>query len=268
MPRRTAYDDPRRRNRPREEGPVRIFIRWHQVLIALISLTIGGVIRGILGQHSNDGYLDEQGCPVLDGQVSNWLTNIGNLIIAFGVLYLAVSGIISKFLLGCGFRDGAICCGQLFMSLLGKLVVGVATVTILLFNLYGTSILTESNKDMQWETKGTETYCDKTVVTLFKTINFGVYAIIGIIFFITSFLCIKKCCVTDSGDYQKKKTDNLDLDEEERQFLKECGCKFVGDKIYWPPKDPEDDLKSKKDLEKKDCLKHDSNWETDSSHSE
>ena len=50
MPRRTAYDDPRRRNRPREEGPVRIFIRWHQVLIALISLTIGGVIRGILGQ--------------------------------------------------------------------------------------------------------------------------------------------------------------------------------------------------------------------------
>ena len=55
MQRRTAYGngnfgDPRRRNRPREEGPVRIFIRWHQVLIALISLTIGGVIRGILGQ--------------------------------------------------------------------------------------------------------------------------------------------------------------------------------------------------------------------------
>jgi hypothetical protein len=93
-------------------------------------------------QHSNDGYLDVQGCPVLDGQVFNWLTNIGNLIIAFGVLYLAVSGIISKFLLGCRFRDGAIICGQLFMTLFGKLVVGVATVTILLFNLYGTSILT------------------------------------------------------------------------------------------------------------------------------
>ena len=137
------------------------------------------------------------------------------------------------------------------------------TLNICIFRYYS-----ESNKDMQWETKGTETYCDKTVVTLFKTINFGVYAIIGIIFFITSFLCIKKCCVTDSGDYQKKKTDNLDLDEEERQFLKECGCKFVGDKIYWPPKDPEDDVKFKKDLEKKDCLKHDSNWETDSSHSD
>ena len=54
MPRRTAYDDPRRRIRPREEGPVRIFIRWHQVLIALISLTIGGVIRGILGQVTDN----------------------------------------------------------------------------------------------------------------------------------------------------------------------------------------------------------------------
>jgi hypothetical protein len=55
MPRRTAYanvnsGDPRGRNRPREEGPVRVYIRWHQVLIAFISLTIGGVIRGILGK--------------------------------------------------------------------------------------------------------------------------------------------------------------------------------------------------------------------------
>ena len=55
MPRRTAYanvnfGDPRGRNRPRELGPVRIYIKWYQVLIALISLTIGGVIRGILGQ--------------------------------------------------------------------------------------------------------------------------------------------------------------------------------------------------------------------------
>ena len=109
---------------------------------------------------------------------------------------------------------------------------------------------------MQWETKGTKTYCDKTVVTLFKTINFGVYAIIGIIFFITSFFCVKKCCVMDLGDYQKKKNGNLDLDEEERQFLKESGCKIVGDKIYWPP---EDDLKDRNS---------DSNWETDSNKSE
>jgi hypothetical protein len=53
MPRRTAYanfGDPRGRNRPREEGPIRVYIRWHQVLIAFISLTIGGVIRGILGK--------------------------------------------------------------------------------------------------------------------------------------------------------------------------------------------------------------------------
>lgn len=255
MPRRTAYanfGDPRGRNRPREEGPVRVYIRWHQVLIAFISLTIGGVIRGILGKHSNDGYLDEQGCPVMDGQVFNWLTNIGNLIIAFGVLYLAVSGIISKFLLGCRFRDAAICCGQLFMSLVGKLVVGVSTVTILLLNIYGTFILTESNKDMQWETKGTKTYCDKAVVTLFKTINFGVYAIIGIMFFWTSFLCVKNFCVMDSGDYQKKKNGTSDLDEEERQFLKEAGCKIIDDKIYWPS---EDDPK---------VSNSDSNWETDS----
>ena len=80
---------------------------------------------------------------------------------------------------------------------------------------------------MQWETKGTKTYCHKTVVTLFKTINFGVYAIIGIVFFITTFLCVKKCCVMDSGD-KKKKIDNLDLDREERQFLKEAGCKIIG----------------------------------------
>ena len=78
----------------------------------------------------------------MDGQVFNWLTNIGNLIIAFGVLYLAVSGIISKFLLGCRFRDAAICCGQLFMSLVGKMIVGMATVAILLFNTYGTTLLT------------------------------------------------------------------------------------------------------------------------------
>jgi len=68
----------------------------------------------------------------------------------------------------------------------------------------------------------------------------------------------------DSGDYQKKKNGNLDLDEEERQFLKECGCKIIGDKIYWPPKDPEDDLK----MSNRDCLNRDSNWETDSGHSE
>ena len=55
MPRRTAYanvnfGDPRGRNQPPKEGPVRIYMKWHKVLIAFILLTIGGVIRGILGK--------------------------------------------------------------------------------------------------------------------------------------------------------------------------------------------------------------------------
>ena len=95
----------------------------------------------IFNQHSNEGFLEEQGCPALNGTVFDWTTNIANGFIVLGFLAFSVCGILPKLLQLCQLRDEAICCGKLFMGLFGKFVVFVATITVIIYNIYGTFIL-------------------------------------------------------------------------------------------------------------------------------
>jgi len=180
--------------------------------------------------HSNEGFLEEQGCPALNGQVFEWITNIGNIFIVLGFLFMSVCGILPKLFQLCQLRDEAICCGTLFMGYFGKFLVFVATIIVILYNIYGTFILREANRqDIQWEIRvpkdKAKSYCDKTVVTLFKTMIYGIYAAIGMIFCISIFFCCKKMCGWGPKLSQTEKDDKMkiDFDAEEKEFLKVCG---------------------------------------------
>lgn len=124
------------------EGPIHIYVDVKTSLFSIIVVIFGTVVRGIVDAYSNEGKVfQERGCPVLDGQFYNWLFNLGNLLIVIGFLGLSVSGIIPKMFHLCQMPDEAICCGQVFMSAIGKFIVFIAFFSVVFFNIYGSFIL-------------------------------------------------------------------------------------------------------------------------------
>ena len=132
----------RERYREYREGPILIHISSWKVVVALTVLTIGIMVRGISDKHSNKTkFLEDQGCPALNGQFFQWVTDVGNLLIAIGFLGLSFAGILPYMLKLCQLRDEAICCGQIFMGYIGKFLVFMALFGLTLFNIYGSFIL-------------------------------------------------------------------------------------------------------------------------------
>ena len=88
----------------------------------------------------------------------------------------------------------------------------------------------EANRqDIQWETRvpkeKAKSYCDKTVVILFKMMVYGIYTILGIVVCISIFFCCRKLCGLGPklSQFEEEEKMKIDLDEEEKEFLKVLG---------------------------------------------
>ena len=121
------------------EGSISIYIDVKIAVTSTLAILLGAIVRGLNDKYTNVGrYLQDQGCPALDGQVHDWITNMGNFYLIIGVFGLSLAGIIPKLFKLCQLRDEAICCGQIFMGLFGKISAYTFVIFLLLFNGYGT----------------------------------------------------------------------------------------------------------------------------------
>jgi hypothetical protein len=183
---------------PFYEPLLRIYIDTIGTVIGMVMIILGTATRIVTNKFTNSHRsLVDQGCPALDGEIYSWTLNAGNYLIIFGLINFAMSGLIPKVFQTLHLRDEAICCGQLFMSKFGKFVTFAVSLTLMLFNIYGTLIYREAKKEGvqhedQWPLNKVKTFCEKPLWILFQVLNFGLYACFGLVIPVATFIVIKK----------------------------------------------------------------------------
>merc|ERR1711944_280830 len=130
------HPNDRRKQIPRKrwngKAPVIIDSDWSIFLIATLVTMLGIVGFTLLyykGNSTWDWELSKEcftiwcdQCPAFNGRIRTYVRNMSILLVLYGVLGYLNSGIISQFFLLLHLRDEAICCGQIFMGMFGKIL--------------------------------------------------------------------------------------------------------------------------------------------------
>ncbi len=139
--------------------------------------------------------------------------------IVIGLALLARSGFIPCIYKGVGLRDEAICCGKIFMTLFGSVIIGLLVASLTILNMYGSFVISQTEgidggvqHEERWPLEKAITYCAKPMWILTKVLNYGEYTVVSLVilaFMIKLFLKVrvkkKDLIVTDQQLQEKQR---------------------------------------------------------------
>ncbi len=115
-----------------------------------------------------------------------------------GLAMAAKSGLIPKLLLLFGLHDETICCGKIFMTLCGNVLLGLLIVGFTTFNAYGSFVIHNAERSgLQHEVRWPEAEA--------KTYYFGSYVVVSLVFVLLMFRCYRKMVITRKGTGTRSK---------------------------------------------------------------
>ena len=127
-----------------------IKVQVKELFMSLFILLLGIIIWSMTSTYSNSAIdVRNQYCPAMDGKIYEWTANLGNMLIALGVLGISICGFLPKILLGCQCRMESVCCAAICMSSFGKALEAFGLFVILLYNIYGGKIYQEIPNEIQ-----------------------------------------------------------------------------------------------------------------------
>ena len=190
----------RRRGQYHLGGPVPIIIKLKvkESVMAFLLFVLGIVVWSLTQKYSNNfPKLTQQHCPALNGKIYDWTANLGNILIALAFLGFCTSGIVSKIFLGIQFRMESVCCGHLFMGVFGLVLNFLGLLILTLYNVYGSFVLREltpynAQTLDNYPDEDANTYCDKIILNLFKSMHIFIYVLIGTIIIFYLVKCGRK----------------------------------------------------------------------------
>ena len=169
------------RRRPDEPQIVRVRFKKSFLLFGIGSLCLGTAVRIILIFYNNDhADLLDQKCPAEKYTIFNFVRDMGNLLLFQGALDLAISGFIPWFFTLCQRNAEAICCGHLFMGLIGLVFKAVFSFITFGFNVNGTRIMIRVVRQNVTErnAQAPDAYCHGVVYYLALVLNALIYVCI------------------------------------------------------------------------------------------
>lgn len=171
------------KNRRRLDEPQIIRVRFKKIflLFGIASLCLGTAVRTILIFYNNDhADLLDQKCPAEKYTIFNFVRDMGNLLLVQGTLDLAISGFIPWFFTLCQRNAEAICCGHLFMGLIGLVIKAIFCLITIGFNINGTRIMIRvvRKKVTERNDQAPEAYCHGVVYYLAIVLNALIYVCI------------------------------------------------------------------------------------------
>ena len=156
------------------EGNIIIIkVQVKELFISLFILLLGIVIWSMTSTYSNLAIdVRNQNCPAMDGKIYDWIANLGNMLIALGVLGISICGFLPRILLGCKCRMESVCCAATAMSIFGKVLAAFGLFAILVYNIYGGFIYQDIPNEIQStdhnSIEDAKNYCDENILNLFK----------------------------------------------------------------------------------------------------
>ena len=143
----------------------------------------------------------------------------------------------------------AVCCGNIFMSIFGKVFLSLGFLILTLHNINGSFIyrkITPQNVQIydHWPREDAKTYCIDFILKLFTAMHFMVYGFVALAFIVSFIYCFKKIKGFQSENEDISTEDiELGLNRLDRKMAKGLG-------IDLRPKENRNKRKTKKNLRK------------------